>query len=119
MLVPLALLMILLPGHAVHEATPSAQVTAVVAQNQATLAARNRMFLEAVRARHPGRVAGFFPRHGTFEYVFTEHRQDGDNHESRRFPGSAAQREISNGSLWESFDIQYEHQPIGLLLHQI
>jgi hypothetical protein len=115
----LALLLLLAPRGAAWEATGAAPASTVPAVKQADLVARNQLFLEAVRSRRPGRIAAFFPRRGTFEYAFTEHKDDGDHRQSRRFPGRTAQREISDGALWTSFDIQYESQPIGLLAHQV
>src|SRR4051812_24648030 len=113
-----ALLLVLAPHDRAREATRETPRTAAT-ERQPGLVARNRLFLEAVRSRRPSRIAAFFPRHGTFEYVFTEHKEDGDHRQSKRFPARSAEREISGGALWTSFDIQYESQPIGLLAHQV
>jgi hypothetical protein len=116
----LAALLVLGPG-AASVPRPGAPAAAphATSMRQSDLVARNRSFLEAVRSHQPNRMAAFFPKHGTFEYVFTEHRPDGNHKRSRRFPARSARREIEDGDLWESFDIQYESQPVGLFAHQV
>lgn len=100
-------------------AQPLGSATARPAAEQQGLLRTNREFLEAVEEHRPEPIMRFFPTAGSFTYRHTLHTDEGDSVTIRRFAAGAARREITNGALWTSFDIQYEHQPIGLFAHQV
>jgi hypothetical protein len=102
--------------HGFQTAPPSPSGGPVVYHN---LQERNRLFLEAVDSHEADKIAPFFPRSGEFEYQFTEITDSTAQTRKRRFSGVDALHEISEGALWNSFDIQYEAQPIGLFAHQV
>jgi len=102
------------------ESTAQMAHASPAATDPSRLEPRMRAFLEAVRRGSGDSIATFFPRTGDFTYVRTEHRSHGRRVGIWRFPASEAPRAISfRGPLWESFTIQYEGQPIGLLAHQV
>jgi len=73
----------------------------VVEQNN-TLAATNKAFLDAVQSQDGERVSSFFPKQGTFTYTYLYHARSGDSLREERFAAAEARREIIEGSLSES-----------------
>ncbi|HZG43128.1 MAG TPA: hypothetical protein VEY93_09210 [Longimicrobium sp.] len=80
------------------------------------LAGQTDAFLDLIGGRTDPLVA-FFPRRGDWTWFHTVHQDGGPALlQVWRFPGGAAREAIKTcGPAWESFTIQYESHPVGVL----
>jgi hypothetical protein len=77
-------------------------------------------FLHAISDEQPERIPGFFPSTGSFTHALTVHGESGDSSSVRRFaPAQKARAFRYGGPLWASVNLQFESQPVGLLVHQV
>jgi hypothetical protein len=84
------------------------------------LSARMAAFLHAISDEQPERIPGFFPSTGSFTHALTVHGESGDSSSVRRFaPAQKARAFRYGGPLWASVNLQFESQPVGLLVHQV
>lgn len=84
--------------------------------NRDALAARTDAFLDLIDGQ-TDTLAAFFPRRGDWTWFHTVHQDGGpDRVQVWRFPGGATREAIKMcGPAWESFIIQYESHPVGVL----
>jgi hypothetical protein len=84
------------------------------------LSARMAAFLHAISDEQPERIPGFFPSTGSFTHALTVHGESRDSSAVRRFtPAQKARAFRYGGPLWASVNLQFESQPVGLLVHQV
>lgn len=87
---------------------------------QSSLQRRMESFLAAFDTMSAPDFRGFFPRYGEVTYWHTRHTDVGDSIRSI----SVSATEIADslnypGAFWPSFQLQFEGQPLGLLVHQV
>lgn len=88
----------------------------VTSPSDAELGRRMRDFLAAFDSISAPEFVAFFPRTGEVHYHHTLHLPHGDSVIARRYAaGEMAAALDFGGSLWESFQLQFEGQPVGLL----
>ena len=81
------------------------------------LKARMQTFLAAIDTIGPTGLSHFFPRSGDFEYRRTIYKGADTIYAVWRFPAHEVERAI-DGPLWESLEVQWEGQRLGLFADQ-
>lgn len=81
------------------------------------LHAQMQSFLAAVDTIGPTGLTDFFPRSGTFAYRRTIYSGRDTIRSEWRFPARDAERAL-DGPLWESLEVQWEGQRLGLFADQ-
>ena len=109
-----ATMMILVSG------LPLPPVPGVQAQPRPGLDERMHEFIVSVDRLGPEGLVRYFPTTGDVMYRRTTHTAEETRAGVWRFPASEVSGALAAyGPLWESFEMQYEAQPVGLFAHQV
>lgn len=91
---------------------------ALAQQRWEDLHVRMQSFLAVMDTIGPAGLADFFPRTGEFTYRRTTYNGNDTVRSEWRFPASDVVRALNDGPLWETFEVQWEGQRLGLFADQ-
>lgn len=91
---------------------------ALAQQPRDDLRVRMQSFLAVMDTIGPAGLTEFFPRTGEFTYRRTTYNESDTVRSELRFPAHDVARALDDGPLWESFEVQWEGQRLGLFADQ-